>query len=89
VASWPLPGSDRPDLALVDELARLQLAARRAGYSIRLRDAPAALTALLATVGLAGVLGAAGLPRLEVGRQAEGGEQVGVQEAVQPDDPVA
>jgi hypothetical protein len=87
VACWPLPGSDRPDLALVDELARLQLAARRAGYSIRLRDAPAALSGLLDLLGLAGVL-AAGL-RLEVGREAEGGEQVGVEEAVQPDDPVA
>jgi hypothetical protein len=88
VARWPLPGSDRPDLALVDEFARLHLAARRAGYSIRLRDVPAALSGLLDLLGLADLLGARGL-RIEAGRQAEGGEQVGVQEAVQPDDPVA
>ncbi len=87
VASWPLPWSGRPDLAVVDELARLQLAARRVGCSIRLRDAPPALSRLLDLLGLGEVLGAAGL-RLEVGRQAEGGEQVGVEEAVQPDDPV-
>lgn len=88
VASWPLPGSGRPDLALVDDLARLHLAARRAGCSIRLRDASPVLSGLLDLVGLAELLGAVRL-RPEVGRQAEDGEQVGVEEAVQPDDPVA
>lgn len=33
IASWPLDEGGRIDLALIDELARLQLAARRLGYS--------------------------------------------------------
>ena len=36
-----------PDLVVVDALARLQLAARRLGYSIRLRNPSAELRALL------------------------------------------
>ena len=35
---WRLDGRSRPDLALVDALARLQLEARRRGWSIRLRS---------------------------------------------------
>jgi hypothetical protein len=84
VASWLLAGWDRPDLAVVDELARLQLAARLLGCSIQLRHAYAGLSALLDLVGLGEVL----LCR-EVGGEAEGGEQVGVEEVVMPDDPVA
>lgn len=45
-----------PDLVVVDALARMQLAARQAGGTIRLRDAGAALLALLGLVGLDGVL---------------------------------
>ncbi|PZS24891.1 MAG: hypothetical protein DLM61_20970 [Pseudonocardiales bacterium] len=52
VASWPLAGWDCPGLAVVDELARLQVAARRLGYSIRLRDAGTELCELLDLVGL-------------------------------------
>ena len=78
VATWPLEGTDRPDMAAVDELARLQLAARRAGCSIRLRDVSDDLRALLDLVGLLQVVG-----------QPEGGEEVGVEEEVEPDDPVA
>jgi hypothetical protein len=37
-ASWPLTGWGRPDLAVVDQLVRLQLSARRMGYSIWVRD---------------------------------------------------
>lgn len=89
VASWPLAGLDRPDLAVVNELARLQLAARRVGCSIRLRAACTELCELLDLVGL-GELGpdSAGLCRQSSG-EAEGGEQVGVEEIVMPDDPVA
>ena len=83
LASWPLPGSGRPDLAVVDDLLRLQLAAKRAGCSIRLRDAGFELSGLLALVGLDEVV------RIEMGGQPEGGEQVGVEEAVQGGDPVA
>ena len=70
-----------PDLCTVDDLARLQLAARRAGCSIQLRNAGAALRELIALVGLADVL------PLEVGREPEVGEELGVQEVVQSRDP--
>lgn len=76
----------RPDLALVDALARLQLAARRLGCSIRLRDASRELHELLDLAGLGDlVAGPAGLP-LDAGREAEGGEHLGVQEVVPPGD---
>jgi len=47
----------RPDLETVDELARLQLAARRSGCQIRLIDVPDRLRALIELAGLAGALG--------------------------------
>ena len=56
VGSWPLRGSGPPDLAVVDELARLQLAARREGCSISLRRACPELVALLALAGLSDVI---------------------------------
>jgi hypothetical protein len=52
LATWPLERDHRPDLAVVDDLARLQLAARRLGYSILLRDACPRLAELLELVGL-------------------------------------
>ena len=91
VASWPLVRRGLPDVALVEELARLQLAARRLGCSIRLRRACPELARLIELVGLAEVLnsdvGTGG--GLEVGGKAEGGEQRRVEEVVMPDDPVA
>lgn len=69
-----------PDLALVDALARLQLAARRGGCRIRLDERCAELDALLALVGLADALG------LEVGGQSEEPEQLRAQEVVEPGD---
>jgi len=84
VASWPLAGCGRPDLALVDGLARLELAARRLGYSIRLHEACVELLELLDLCGLSEAL-----LRLEPGRETESSEQVGVEEVVVPDDPVA
>ena len=88
VASWPLlcePG--RVDLQAVDALARLQLEARRQGCTVWLRHACPDLIELLELVGLAGVIRVGG--QLQVGRQAEGLEQGGVEEVVVPDDPVA
>jgi hypothetical protein len=73
----------RPDLALVDELARLALAARRRGWVIGLRGVPLELRALLELVGLAEVLA------LEPRRKAELGEQLGEDEVMQPRDPLA
>jgi hypothetical protein len=87
VARWRLAGCDRPDVALIDQLARLQLAAGRVGYAIRLRNTCAELVELLDLLGLTKVLaGAAGLR--QAGGEAEGGEQVGIEEVVVPDDPV-
>jgi predicted dithiol-disulfide oxidoreductase (DUF899 family) len=56
LASWRLTSRDRPGLAVVDELARLQLAARRRGCSIRLRDACVELLELLDLLGLGEVV---------------------------------
>jgi anti-anti-sigma regulatory factor len=66
----------RPDAATVDALARLQLAARRLGCSLRFRRASAELQELLAFMGLAEVV-----LRVEVRRQAEDREErLGVEE---------
>ena len=88
VTAWWIGGQGRPDLAHhrknnardVDGLARSQLFAHRLGGSLVLRYACEELEALLDLVGL----------RREVGGQTEGGEQVlGVEEGVEPGDPVA
>ena len=84
VARWLLQG--RPGLEMVDDLARLQLAARRGGLSVRLRQASPALSELLDLAGLGQVLPAG--PLREVEGEAEGSEQAGVEEVVVPDDPV-
>jgi hypothetical protein len=73
VASWPLVCGGRLDLSVVDQLARLQLEARRQGCSIWLRRACPEL------VGRG----------LQVGGEPEELEQAGVEEVVVPDDPVA
>lgn len=71
-------GLGPPGLTTVDVLARLELAARRAGGRIRLRDPDPALRALLALVGL----------RFEVEGQPEEREPaLRVEEAVEPGDP--
>jgi ABC-type transporter Mla MlaB component len=88
IATWLLRRWGRADLAVVDHLARWQLAARRMGCSIRLRNVCAELAELLELAGLAEVLSGSGELR-QVGREPEGLEQVGVEEAVVPDDPVA
>ena len=84
VATWSLEPSGRTGLELVDELARLQLAAQRIGGSIRLRDGWSSLIELLDLVGLAELLTGSAL---EAGREPEGVKQLGVQEVVQPRDP--
>ncbi|MGI9023024.1 MAG: hypothetical protein ACR2HV_07315 [Acidimicrobiales bacterium] len=52
VASWTLAGDGRPGLAVVDDLARLVLAVRRMGCSVRLRDPGVELSELLDLAGL-------------------------------------
>ena len=85
VARWVLTCADQPDLDLVEEVARLQLAAMRAGCRIWLRHACPDLVGLLELVGLREVVGR---PRLQVVGEAEDLEEVGVEEVVMPDDPV-
>ncbi|MEV5787279.1 STAS domain-containing protein [Streptomyces sp. NPDC052287] len=71
-------GLGPPGLTTVDALARMELAARRAGGRIRLRDPAPPLRALLDLVGL----------RFELEGQSEEREPaLGVEEAVEPGDP--
>ena len=77
---------DHVDLTLVDQLARLHLAARRMGYSIRLRHPCTVLVELLDLVGLKELVGE-GLRQVD--REVEGCEELGIDEVVMPDDPVA
>jgi hypothetical protein len=70
------------DVETIDLLARLQLAARRHGRTLRFLHASPALSELIAFVGLEAVL------PVEPGRQAEEREDpVGVEEERQLDDP--
>lgn len=80
VAVWQGDAPLRPDLSVVDALARLQLEARRHGWSTRLRNPCEQLLELLELVGLTGL-------GFEVDREAEGGEELGVEEVVEPGDP--
>ena len=70
----------RPDLSTVDELARLVLAARRLGVGLLFTGVDPDLRDLLCLTGLGQLV-------VEVGREAELGEEVGVEEVVQPRDP--
>ena len=71
----------RADLAVVDALARVQLSARRRGGRVGLTNVSEQLRGLLELTGLGDALG------VEAQRQAELGEQLGVDEVVQPADP--
>ena len=77
-------GALAADAATLDVLARLQLAARRLGRELHLREASQELRDLVAFAGLAEVL------RLQPGGQAEEREQrLGVEEECELDDPIA
>jgi anti-anti-sigma regulatory factor len=72
------------DVQVIDSLCRLELAARRHGRTLRLRNASPALSALIAFAGLDSVL------RLEPRREAEERKDpVGVEEERQLDDSAA
>jgi hypothetical protein len=74
----------RADVAALDALARLQLAARHAGFELRLAHLSPELRCLIAFTGLDAVL------RVEPQRQPEEREQGrGVEEEAQLDDPAA
>lgn len=68
------------DLGLVDALARLHLAAGRAGCSLRLRAVCPQLTELIELAGLTDLLGDCQQSAREARGQAEAGEQLDVEE---------
>lgn len=80
---------DRPDASTVEALARLQLAARRAGCRVLLRHACSELRDLLELMGLSEVVPCSGSD-LEPRRQVEQWEPPsGIEEERDPVDPVA
>ena len=85
VASWSLESRPRADLSLIDELARLQLVARRLGCSLRLRGAWPELCELLDLAGLAEVPTCGRGWGLEV-REPDDGKRAGVDECTETDD---
>lgn len=77
------------DLVTLDALARMQLAARRAGGRIRLRDPSPALAMLLGLTGLDGILTTADTSGVQMLRDPEQREPplAEVEEAVETGDP--
>jgi hypothetical protein len=76
-------------MAVVDNLARLLLAAKRLGYSVRLHHVSDPMRDLLALSGL--IRTASRCPGdlvVEVGGEPEGAEQAGVEEGVERGDPL-
>jgi ABC-type transporter Mla MlaB component len=82
IIDWDLSALRHVDASTVDALARLQLAARRSGASIRLRNVTPALRQLVDFMGLSEVL------CVEPGGKAEQREDgVRVEEERKLDDP--
>jgi hypothetical protein len=83
-------GLTNSDLATVDDLARLQLIARRLGITVELHDAPDELRELLDLAGLREVVRCSEPLPVEVRRQAEQREKPRrVEEEADPGDPIA
>jgi hypothetical protein len=78
-----------PDLTVIDTLAKLQLVANRLGWSLRLRGSCDDLRALLDFCGLAATVADEVALGVEVVGETERGEQLGVEEVVEPGDPIA
>lgn len=76
-----------PDLALVNELALLQLAAGRLGWTVSLRDPCPRVAELIELAGLADLLDPGAGSALEAGGEPESSEELGVEEVVEPGDP--
>ncbi|MGH2455604.1 MAG: STAS domain-containing protein [Candidatus Limnocylindria bacterium] len=88
--SCDVAGVTRPDLRLVDALARLDLTASRLGCRLRLRRASPQLCELIGLVGLGRLIRGPARLSVQAQRQAEGGEVAGgVQEEGDAADPVA
>ena len=84
VARLALPGRGSPDLGAVDAVARLALAARRRGFSLRV-DAEPELAAVLALAGLDAEVVGLEVAAREVGVLEVGVLEVGVLEGAGPD----
>jgi hypothetical protein len=90
VVAWlPGPVPDEVDLDIVDRLARIALDARRAGARLEIVGLDGAALELVELAGLGAVLLPAPDPSVEVLGQTDVGEQRGVEEVVEADDPVA
>jgi ABC-type transporter Mla MlaB component len=76
-----------PDAGTVEELARLQLAARRRGCRLELVGATPRLQELLQLTGLADVLALAAGRRDVLGQPEQREQPLGVEEGIDPDDP--
>jgi hypothetical protein len=83
LARWPLTVT-RADLSAIETLARLQVAARRWDCAIRLRGPCSRLSELLDLTGLDQILTTADGLAVEVSREPEGGEEVDVEEGMDP-----
>ena len=77
----------RPDLAMVNELALVKLAASRLGLTVRLSDPCPRLAELIDLVGLADLLGGPTGSAAEAGGEPEGGEELRIEEMVEAGDP--
>ena len=77
-----LEGAASPDIGMIDALARMQLAARRVGWTVRVGTACPELCELIELSGLGIALA------LETIGQPEEREELRVQEVVEPGDPV-
>ncbi len=75
---WTLSGPGQPDLAAVDAVAQLRLAAGRQGGRLVVRHLSPALAELLSL---------AGLSREVIGEPEEREDRLGVEEEVKPADP--
>lgn len=82
-------GYQRPDLQLIDMIARVRLAAARLGASFAVRGAGPDVVRLLELVGLPEVIPLDASPPLQALREPEPGEQAGVEEVVDVRDPPA
>lgn len=82
---WHLDARRQVDFSVLDAICRLQLAAKRMGWQIRLQNPCGEMLLLLRFAGLDAALGV-GSGVGEAGREAEGLEELRVQEVVQPGD---
>jgi hypothetical protein len=81
VVRCDVSGITEPDVVALDALARLQLAARRFGVTIRLHNADRALADLIEWAGLSDVLEVVE-SGVEMNGQVEQREEIGVDEEV-------